>query len=301
MKMKTRLTYSLLLPFLLTVACEDVVPPPDAERENEARSRIQVRNLPTEDLQLLVFDARSPKALESYYPAGSGADGYEMGIGDRIVAGVLNGQDLSAVADFPSLKQCHYVLGENDHPLSHPLRFGFTLVDIGQHTSSVSLEAGLQAGRVALLGVSNRLDGHQEIESLHVYLANAAADNLLGNDYLETAVRIHPDGGGTTSAWTDLSLGSLVYGASHDGPYYLFSCPTPPSWDPWLILAARISGRLWYYNIPLQAITKGSSQEVSVTIRTLGADTPCIANQPGSYDLVHALASWTILPSSEQI
>lgn len=301
MKMKTRLPYCLLIPLLLTVACEDAGLLPDVAGENGTRLRIQVRNAATEDLQLLVFDARAPKALESYYPAGSGDEGYEIGTGERIVAGVLNGPDLSAVADFPSLMQYHYILGESDNPLTSPLRFGYSLVDISPNTRSISLDAELQAGRVALLSISNRLDGQQSIESLQVYLANAAADNLLGSDYLETAVRLHPDGGGTDSEWTDHSLGTLSYGATHTGPYYLFSCPTPPSWEPWLILAARISGRLWYYNIPLQTITKGSSQEVSVTLRTLGADSPCTDNQPGSYHLVNAIASWTTLSSSEQI
>ena len=304
MKMKTRTLYSLLLPLLLTAACEDAGLQPVSGEERGTRLHIQVRNVDTEALQVLVFDARAPKAIDAYYPAGSGEGGFETGTGSKIVACVVNGPDLSAVADFAGLTGWHYIPGEADDPASRPLSFCYEETRISRTTTSLSLDADLQIGRVALLGVSNRLEGHQTIESLHVYLANAAGDNLLGLDYLPTAVRLHPDGStapGTSASWTDQSLGALAYGAAHTGPYYLYSCPTPPSWVPWLILSARISGTDWYYSIPLARIEKGISQEVSVTLRTLGEDVPCIENEPGTYDLVHSPSAWVAISSQEQI
>ena len=301
--MRKRLLYSFLTPLLLTVACEDAGLQPVAEEEKETRLRIQVRNADTEDdIQLLVFDARAPKAIESYYPAVSGDAGIDIGTGNRIVACVLNGPDLSSVADFSSLLLWRYVPGESDNPFTRPLRFGYIQTAISPNTHTLSLDATLQAGRIVLRSVANRLNGRQTIESLHAYLANAAADNLLGSDYLPAAVSIHPAGNAASiSEWTDVSLTTLPYGSTHTGPFLFSSCPTPPSWQPWLILCARISGRDWYYNIPLETITKGISQEVSVVLRTLGADSPCIANQPGSYDLFYALADWAVVPSSELI
>lgn len=304
MKMKNRLLYSLLIPLLLTVACQDAGPEPVTGDMDGTRMRIQVRNLDTEDLQVLVFDARAPKAIETYFPAGSGSEGWEIRTGEKIIACVLNGPDLSGVADFNALQQWHYVPGESDDAPASPLRFGYTRTRVSADTHTLSLDAALQTGRIVLRSVSNRLDGRQTVESLHAYIANAAGDNLLDAAYLESAVCIHPDGAAGAddfSERTDLSLGALPYGSVHTGPYLFISCPTPPSWSPWLILSARIGGRDWYYNIPLGSIAKGKSQEVSVALRTLGADFPCTDNEPGSYEIYRSIADWTPLSCEETI
>ena len=305
MKMKTRSLHSLLTALLLTVACEDAGPLPAVEEEDRTRLHIQVRGTTAgEDLQVFTFDTRAPQSIASYSHFNGLSASFETVAGDKIVAVVLNGPDLSAIADFSSLMEWHYIPGTADEPASLPLRFGLQQVRVSQQSHEIRIDAGLQLGRIGLISVVNRLDGHQTIDSIQAYLANAAGDNLLGFDYLDSALCIHPNGNTapeTSSPLATLSLGTLPYGSTHSGPYFFYSCPTPPGWDPWLILAARISGELWYYNIPLPGIEKGLSQEVSVTLRTLGADQPCVTGQPGSYDLTQTPADWTHLSSTEQI
>ena len=305
MKMRTRTLYRLLAPLLLTVACDDAGPLPETDGEDRTRLHIQVRGVaPGEDLQVFTFDTRAPQNIAGYSHSNGSFTSFETTAGDKIVSVVLNGPDLSAIADFSSLMEWHYVPGVADIPSTLPLRFGLQQVRVSQNTHEIRIDAGLQLGRVGLISVVNRLDGHQTIDSLQAYLANAAGDNLLGFDYLDSALRIHPGGSSApepSSPLANTSLGALPYGSAHIGPYYLYSCPTPPDWEPWLVLAARISGERWYYSIPLSGIEKGLSQEVSVTLRTLGADQPCIAGQPGSYDLTQTPTAWTIHSSTEHI
>ncbi len=304
MKMKKRLLHSLLLPLLLT-ACEDAAPLPETDGAERTRLHIQLRNeAAQEDIQVFSFHTQSPRVIDSYRRMSSRYEGFETGTGERIVAVVLNGPDLSAVADFEALFHWHYTLVSGDDPATHPLCFGFGHQVIDRSTRLIPVEVTIQTGRITVLRIANRLDGRQDIESLQLFLANAAGDGLLGSDYLETAVPIHPDGVGVTPespAWAAVTLGALTYGATLAGPYYLYSCPTPRDWEPWLVLAARISGRIWYYNIPLSPIEKGVSQQVSVTLRTLGADRPCVDNEPGSYDLLHSPVAWTLIHASENI
>lgn len=327
MKMKKRLPHSLLLPLLLTAACEDAGPLPVLDQEAPvAHLRIRVRNTDREPgaFQLLSFDPRGPQTLDTYYYSDSvdNAGDIAIGTGERIVAAVINGPDLSAVADLSTLLQWRYVPGETDEPDASPLLFGCKEEILSEGTRELSLDVHHQTGRIVVLQIRNRLDGAQTIDGIYLFLANAAEDNLLGTDWLESAVRLHPDGhtGTDESAfssrpwvdgqegrtathpeWTALQLGPLPFGSIHTGPYPFYSCPTPPDWQPWLVLAARISGRVWYYNVPLSSIRKDLSQEVSITLRTLGADQPCVENLPGSYELVRAVSDWTVLPSTETI
>lgn len=304
MKMKKRLLHSLLLPLLLT-ACEDAAPLPETDGTERTRLHIQLRSeAAQEDLQVFSFHTESPRVIDSYRRMSSRYEGFETGTGERIVAVVLNGPDLSAVADFDTLIHWHYALSSGDDPATHPLCFGFCHRVIDRSTHLIPVEVTIQAGRISVLSITNRLDGRQDIESLQLFLANAAEDGLLGSDYLETAVPVHPDGSGVTPAspaWAAVSLGALAYGSALAGPYDLYSCPTPRDWEPWLVLAARISGRIWYYNIPLSPVAKGVSQQVCVTLRTLGADRPCVDNEPGSYDLFHSPVAWTLINASENI
>lgn len=324
MKMKTRLLHRLLLPFLMAVACDDAAPVPASVEDGWTRLPIRIRDASAEDLQVLSFDQRGPMAIDGYGRIDPAFDGFRIGTGDRIVAAVLNGPDLSAIADFSSLAAWHYIPGETDSPDGQPLLFGYEEKRIDADTRIIELDVHRQIGRIAVLRLYNRLGGGQDIEGLCLFLANAAEDTLLGSDCLESAVRIHPDGHAGTAAgedtayltrpfvdgtlvpathgdWTAVTLGPLPHGSAHSGPYYLYSCPTPADWEPWLVIAAQISGRTWYYNLPLRAIAKDESQEVTVSLLTLGADQPCVENEPDDFLCSRSLTGWTAVNCDETI
>lgn len=319
--------YPGLFGFLTTVlllagACTPLEDAPAAESE---AASVPIRIRPssvtplTGSLQLLVFSIRGAQPVDTYYRTDAffgNLDGsLTVTTGLRRIAAVLQGPDLSAVSDYPGLRDWTYELG-SDHPDSAPLLYASVVTPVCEGMAPVELTVGRQVGRVAVLDICNRLCGRQEIRQLYLFLANASGEAALGRDCLDAPLRIHPDGHTGTAAGADDSWSGrplldgttgriasvsetatgytdLSYDSSTGALPALYSCPTPAEWQPWLVIAADIEGSVYYYNIRLSPFRKDVSQQFSLTLRALGSEIPCVDNAPGTFDMAASVEEWT--------
>ena len=268
-------------------------------------------------VQILVFDASGK--INMYKDAGTTVSDIQLSTtaGQKTVWAVVNGPDLSAVANLSALQAKAVDLADNSLTKTE----GFVMA--GSTSCTVSATGGTAAvtvsrlvSRVALQKVTNSLpSGYGALKIDNVTLINVVGNqNLAGNASIATWYNKmgRKDGGaqadiidGSTNKASCPSLtfaapaATVNNGAAHTPatPHLFYCYPNATSADAngWvssftarktrLVVAATISGTKYYYPVTINTPERNKAYTVELTITGLGSTDP---DQPVSKGAITA-------------
>lgn len=268
-------------------------------------------------VQILVFDASGK--INMYKDAGTAVSDIQLSTtaGQKTVWAVVNGPDLSAVANLSVLQAKAVDLADNSLTKTE----GFVMA--GSTSCTVSATGGTAAvtvsrlvSRVALQKVTNSLpSGYGALKIDNVTLINVVGNqNLAGNASIATWYNKmgRKDGGaqadiidGSTNKASCPSLtfvapaATVNNGAAHTPatPHLFYCYPNATSADAngWvssftarktrLVVAATISGTKYYYPVTINTPERNKAYTVELTITGLGSTDP---DQPVSKGAITA-------------
>lgn len=268
-------------------------------------------------VQILVFDASGK--INMYKDAGTAVSDIQLSTtaGQKTVWAVVNGPDLSAVANLSALQAKAVDLADNSLTKTE----GFVMA--GSTSCTVSATGGTAAvtvsrlvSRVALQKVTNSLpSGYGALKIDNVTLINVVGNqNLAGNASIATWYNKmgRKDGGaqadiidGSTNKASCPSLtfvapaATVNNGAAHTPatPHLFYCYPNATSADAngWvssftarktrLVVAATISGTKYYYPVTINTPESNKAYTVELTITGLGSTDP---DQPVSKGAITA-------------
>lgn len=268
-------------------------------------------------VQILVFDASGK--INMYKDAGTAVSDIQLSTtaGQKTVWAVVNGPDLSAVANLSALQAMAVDLADNSLTKTE----GFVMA--GSTSCTVSATGGTAAvtvsrlvSRVALQKVTNSLpSGYGALKIDNVTLINVVGNqNLAGNASIATWYNKmgRKDGGaqadiidGSTNKASCPSLtfaapaATVNNGAAHTPatPHLFYCYPNATSADAngWvssftarktrLVVAATISGTRYYYPVTINTPERNKAYTVELTITGLGSTDP---DQPVSKGAITA-------------
>ena len=268
-------------------------------------------------VQILVFDASGK--INMYKDAGTTVSDIQLSTtaGQKTVWAVVNGPDLSAVANLSALQAKAVDLADNSLTKTE----GFVMA--GSTSCTVSATGGTAAvtvsrlvSRVALQKVTNSLpSGYGALKIDNVTLINVVGNqNLAGNASISTWYNKmgRKDGGaqadiidGSTNKASCPSLtfaapaATVNNGAAHTPatPHLFYCYPNATSADAngWvssftarktrLVVAATISGTRYYYPVTINTPERNKAYTVELTITGLGSTDP---DQPVSKGAITA-------------
>ena len=268
-------------------------------------------------VQILVFDASGK--INMYKDAGTTVSDIQLSTtaGQKTVWAVVNGPDLSAVANLSALQAKAVDLADNSLTKTE----GFVMA--GSTSCTVSATGGTAAvtvsrlvSRVALQKVTNSLpSGYGALKIDNVTLINVVGNqNLAGNASISTWYNKmgRKDGGaqadiidGSTNKASCPSLtfvapaATVNNGAAHTPatPHLFYCYPNATSADAngWvssftarktrLVVAATISGTKYYYPVTINTPERNKAYTVELTITGLGSTDP---DQPVSKGAITA-------------
>ena len=268
-------------------------------------------------VQILVFDASGK--INMYKDAGTAVSDIKLSTtaGQKTVWAVVNGPDLSAVANLSVLQAKAVDLADNSLTKTE----GFVMA--GSTSCTVSATGGTAAvtvsrlvSRVALQKVTNSLpSGYGALKIDNVTLINVVGNqNLAGNASIATWYNKmgRKDGGaqadiidGSTNKASCPSLtfvapaATVNNGAAHTPatPHLFYCYPNATSADAngWvssftarktrLVVAATISGTKYYYPVTINTPERNKAYTVELTITGLGSTDP---DQPVSKGAITA-------------
>ena len=268
-------------------------------------------------VQILVFDASGK--INMYKDAGTTVSDIQLSTtaGQKTVWAVVNGPDLSAIANLSALQAKAVDLADNSLTKTE----GFVMA--GSTSCTVSATGGTAAvtvsrlvSRVALQKVTNSLpSGYGALKIDNVTLINVVGNqNLAGNASIATWYNKmgRKDGGaqadiidGSTNKASCPSLtfaapaATVNNGAAHTPatPHLFYCYPNATSADAngWvssftarktrLVVAATISGTKYYYPVTINTPERNKAYTVELTITGLGSTDP---DQPVSKGAITA-------------
>lgn len=268
-------------------------------------------------VQILVFDASGK--INMYKDAGTAVSDIKLSTtaGQKTVWAVVNGPDLSAIANLSALQAKAVDLADNSLTKTE----GFVMA--GSASCTVSATGGTAAvtvsrlvSRVALQKVTNSLpSGYGALKIDDVTLINVVGNqNLAGNASISTWYNKmgRKDGGaqadiidGSTNKASCPSLtfaapaATVNNGAAHTPatPHLFYCYPNATSADAngWvssftarktrLVVAATISGTRYYYPVTINTPERNKAYTVELTITGLGSTDP---DQPVSKGAITA-------------
>ena len=268
-------------------------------------------------VQILVFDASGK--INMYKDAGTTVSDIQLSTtaGQKTVWAVVNGPDLSAIANLSALQAKAVDLADNSLTKTE----GFVMA--GSTSCTVSATGGTAAvtvsrlvSRVALQKVTNSLpSGYGALKIDNVTLINVVGNqNLAGNASISTWYNKmgRKDGGaqadiidGSTNKASCPSLtfaapaATVNNGAAHAPatPHLFYCYPNATSADAngWvssftarktrLVVAATISGTKYYYPVTINTPERNKAYTVELTITGLGSTDP---DQPVSKGAITA-------------
>lgn len=268
-------------------------------------------------VQILVFDASGK--INMYKDAGTAVSDIQLSTtaGQKTVWAVVNGPDLSAVANLSALQAKAVDLADNSLTKTEGfVMAGSTSCTVGATGGTAAVTVSRLVSRVALQKVTNSLpSGYGALKIDNVTLINVVGNqNLAGNASISTWYNKmgRKDGGaqadiidGSTNKASCPSLtfaapaATVNNGAAHTPatPHLFYCYPNATSADAngWvssftarktrLVVAATISGTKYYYPVTINTPERNKAYTVELTITGLGSTDP---DQPVSKGAITA-------------
>lgn len=187
---------------------------------------------------------------------------------------------------------------------------------------TITVPTKRKCARITLSSITNNLEAGYSISNVYCVLCNARRHFDLYDVNIDSgsAYVDNPKGYGTgLSQSTDPATltsgtyipaainGAYIYsthiddvianGATYSTKQIMYSGAVSPTYadayPPYLVVAARINGAQYYYNIPMPNYEENSAYTVALTINKLGADIPCVEHETGTVTASITMGTWS--------
>lgn len=206
------------------------------------------------------------------------------------------------------------VLYRDDGPLMTGLS---AKTNITSSDQDVAVTVTRRVFRVNVASIVNMLPANYSVAVQYVYLSDYVESYTFGNSNAGTIVYGNSRGRNSgvingTSVYSDNSYASISLGAVI--PYQsvttayagkgMYAFPNPCVTDTWgasnaaarktkVVVVANLSGRVYYYPIPLPPIACNNTLDLSVTLNNIGTTDPALELEKGTANLTFTVSDWS--------